>query len=271
MQNKTPPSLHQKTAAAWDVTAAIYERDEAEVVEKLTTGGTTLLKPEVELLQPRISDVRRAIHLQCAGGADTLSLWKLGAAEVVGVDISPRMIASAERKSKALNAPASWHCCDILQTPPDLNGTADLVYTGRGALPWILDLDAWAAVVHRLLRSGGSLFIFEGHPLDWVWESDATELQLANARSYFDGAPIPTPRWPTPFIQNVPGTEEKPQAYERQWTLGQIFDALLQRGFSVKHFQEYAEPFWNQFPHLPRETLHRLPHTFSLLAQKSNA
>ena len=74
---------------------------------------------------------KRAIHLQCAGGRETLSLWNQGAAEVIGVDISDTMIACAQAKSDRLRAPATWYCCDILDTPSVLNRTADLVYTGR--------------------------------------------------------------------------------------------------------------------------------------------
>ena len=65
----------------------------------------------------------------------------------MGIDISEVMIEVARRKSEALAAPAAWHCCDILETPAELDGTADLVYTGRGALLWMMDLPAWARVV----------------------------------------------------------------------------------------------------------------------------
>jgi ubiquinone/menaquinone biosynthesis C-methylase UbiE len=71
---------------------------------------------------------------------------------VIGVDISDNMIACARAKSDQLGAPATWYCCDILDTPSHLNQTADLVYTGRGALNWIMDIEAWATVVARLLK-----------------------------------------------------------------------------------------------------------------------
>ena len=77
------------------------------------------------------------------------------------------MIACARRKTAALATPgcqASWYCCDVLAAPPALDGTADLVHTGRGALYWMMDLDAWDRVVCRLLKPGGKLHVFEGHP-----------------------------------------------------------------------------------------------------------
>jgi hypothetical protein len=47
--------------------------------------------------------------------------------EVIGIDISARMIDVARRKSNALSAPALWVCRDVLLTPHGLDGTADLI------------------------------------------------------------------------------------------------------------------------------------------------
>ena len=143
---------HKETGAAWNVTAAIYERDEVEDLALLRAGGSSLKAPEYRFLQDLNMWCSRAVHLQCAGGTDTLSLWKMGAAEVVGIDISENMIAVGQRKSDALGAPARWVCCDVLDTPRELDNTADLVYTGKGALPWMMDIQAWAGVVAHLLK-----------------------------------------------------------------------------------------------------------------------
>src|SRR5262245_8158641 len=133
--NKIEREQHQETGVAWNVTAAIYERDEAEDIALLRSGGNRLVAPERRCLPDLTTGCECALHLQCAGGTDTLTLWQLGAARVVGVDLSEKMIAVAQRKTTALNAPARWYCCDVLDTPPELDNTADLVYTGKGALP----------------------------------------------------------------------------------------------------------------------------------------
>ena len=177
----TPDEMHQANRAAWNEGAVRYEDQVERDIAFLRAGGKNLLAPELRSLHDLRSWCRRAIHLQCAGGRDTLSLWNHGAAEVVGVDISDRMIAVAQQKSQALGAPATWYRCDILDTPAALNGTANLVYTGRGALNWILDLAGWAQVVKRLLTPTGRLYVFEGHPLTWVWDQQATEFRLARS------------------------------------------------------------------------------------------
>ena len=144
-----PRAMHAANRAAWDEAAERYEGWFDEAVELIRGGGSNLFGVEHEL----IGDLRagrgtdRAIHLQCAGGRDTLSLWNLGAREVIGIDISPRMLELAHRLAAATDAPARWIEADVLDAPHELDGTGDLVYTGRGALIWLHDLDGWAAVV----------------------------------------------------------------------------------------------------------------------------
>ena len=264
-------ALHRETGEAWDLTAAIYERDESRDIELLRAGGSSLLEPEKRLLGDLTSRCRCAIHLQCAGGTDTLSLLRQGASTVVGVDISPRMIAVARRKTDALRVPATWHCCDVLETPPALEGTADLVYTGRGALPWIMDIRAWARVTVRLLRPDGRLYVFEGHPLDWVWDTDAAEYRLHPEHGDYFSSVLNDQRWPAPFLETVeaPPGKQKPRAREHHWTLGDVMNSLVEAGLHLERFEEHPDLYWNEFPTLPADIARRLPHTFSLLMRKA--
>lgn len=263
--------LHQGNRAAWNEAAARYEGELERDIAFLAAGGKAFQPPEWPYLQDLTAWCRRAIHLQCAGGLDTLSLWNQGAAEVVGIDISERMIASAQQKARALGAPAYWYCCDVLETPQELNDTADLIYTGKGALLWIMDLDRWAGVVARLLKLQGRFYLFEGHPLTWVWDMNATEYRLdPRYGDYFSTAIAQEQGWP---VQYIPGTvlppkEEQARSYERQWTLGQVVTALAEAGLRIERLEEHPDAYWNQFPMLAEDLVPRLPHTYSLLARK---
>ncbi len=268
--DKIERDRHTETGVAWNVTAAIYERDEEDDIALLRSGSNSLLSPERRFLHDLNSWCGRAIHLQCAGGTDTLSLWKIGAAEVVGVDISEKMIRIAQHKSTLLSAPARWYCSDILDTPHELDNTADLIYTGRGALPWIMDIQAWAGVVVRLLKPGGKLYVFEGHPLDWVWNMESTTYQLSSRTgNYFSRTVVTDRGWPL-FSDAVHEHVHKDQfhVHERQWTLGEIMNSLIATDMRLERFEEHPDLFWNQFPHLQPELSGRLPHTFSLLMKK---
>ena len=144
---------HAANRAAWDEAAERYEGWFDEAVALIRAGGSNLFPVEEDLIGDLHGRCGRAIHLQCAGGRDTLSLWNLGADEVVGVDFSPRMLDLARRLTAATGAPATWVEADVLDVPHELDGTADLLYTGRGALIWLQDLDRWAAVLRRLSQS----------------------------------------------------------------------------------------------------------------------
>src|SRR4029079_6728882 len=115
--------MHASNRAAWDEAAERYEGWLAEAIELIRGGGTNLFGAEVELIGDLRGRCRRAIQLQCAGGRDTLSLWNLGADEVVGIDFSPRMLALARRLAEATGVPARWIHSDGLDTAPHRGGT----------------------------------------------------------------------------------------------------------------------------------------------------
>src|ERR1044071_5090473 len=99
--------LRDANEAAWNLVAAKYAPEVEANVELLRSGGTGLLPPELETLAPLLRECGRAVVLQCSHGLDALSLWRLGAREVVGVALSERMLALARRKAELLGAPAT--------------------------------------------------------------------------------------------------------------------------------------------------------------------
>ncbi len=262
---------HEENRVAWNDGAAAYTRDNAARLARLRAGQSNLHPLERRHLArfgPLADWCRRAIHLQCASGEDTLSLWLEGAHELVGVDISDVHIENAQWVAQQLGAPARFIRADVLDTPAELDETADLVYTGRGALCWIQDLSAWAKVVSRLLRPGGIFHVLDDHPITWFFELASSELTL-RPFDYFQHAER-SRGWPDTYL-GEPGRDPMthPEKHERVHCLGHVFTALSDAGLNVCHFAEHREGYWNVFPNLPPEVLHRLPLTFSMLARKS--
>jgi len=97
---------HQANRAGWNQGAARYSETLDDTVAFLRAGGSNLHPVERANLADLRSWCSTAVHLQCASGNATLSLWNEGAARVVGVDISDVAIENARRHSTALGAPA---------------------------------------------------------------------------------------------------------------------------------------------------------------------
>ena len=253
--------------AAWDRTAQKYEHEVESDTAFLRSGGVSLSPVERDALGD-LSWCNRVIHLQCSHGLDTLSLLNLGSTQAVGVDFSAAMLSLARRKSEALAANAEWIQSDVLDLPASLSGTADLVYTGKGALPWVLDLDRWASGVADLLRPGGRLFLLEGHPLNWVWRRGAPSHELdVEGAGYFDTSLRVNTDFPAAAVERLsPPGEAAPTARERQWTLGQLVTAVSRCGLTVEFLEELAEHYWPQFPDIPSTEAALLPHSFVLAA-----
>ena len=256
--------MHAANRAAWDEAAERYEGWLDAAIALIRSGGTSLFPVEVELIGDLRGRCRRAIHLQCAGGRDTLSLWNLGADEVIGVDISPRMLDLAARLTAATGAPARWIESDVLDTPHELDGTADLVYTGRGSIIWLQDLDAWAAVLHRLLAPSGRLVIFDGHPAEWLFDADEDGHWIATDYDYF-GGPEASKGWAPEYIDRL-SIDEDDQGWKfaRAWTLGEIVTALLGAGLKLERVAEHPVDWWAGHRDVRPEERGRVPLSFSV-------
>lgn len=161
---------------------------------------------------------------------------------------------AAQRRAEELGVACRYVVAEVPGAPLR-SACADLVYTGKGALIWMRDLDAWARDAARLLRHGGHLFIYEAHPAVplWTWDKDAPRIRPD--RGYFGRS-------------HVNDTYPARGAVEWQWTLGEIVSSVVSADFEVLHLDEYPEPFW--WPEHVDAAAWRgqLPNSFSLLARR---
>ncbi len=274
-QTERPPqneaevrAMHEANRAGWNEGAIHYTQMVDETIAFLREGNSNLHPIERQNLGDLSSWCKTAIHLQCASGKDTLSLLNEGVERVIGVDISDVHIENARRISAALNAPATWYRCDVLDTPHELDGAADLVYTGRGALCWLHDLETYANVVYRILKPGGVYHVLDDHPAAFLFDLESKTYTYSGT-SYF-GAVESSVGWPTTYIGDSTGIplEKQSRKYERGWNLMDIFNALIRAGLVIEYLGEHPDPYWDVFPHLLPELRGRVPLTFSIRARK---
>ena len=256
---------HAETAQAWNAIAASKYRLELDSrVALLRSGGHSLLDVEVAALRDLLPGAS-VVHLQCSYGVDTMSLLALGAASVVGLDISSEMIRLSEELAEAVGCRIQWFCADVVDPPMELEASADLVYTGKGSLPWIMDLEAWAAAIHSILKPRGVLYVFEGHPLDNLWDRDSPALRLReDPVGYFDQDARENPGFPAAALHRALPGSARPIMKEKFWRPDQIMAALSRAGLRHESYCEHPDLFWNQFPNWPHDLKERLPHSYSL-------
>ncbi|GLP78557.1 methyltransferase [Mycobacterium antarcticum] len=205
------------------------------------------LSPVVRYDLPRLGrlDGRDVVHLQCHIGTDTVSLARLGAKSVTGLDFSPSAVAAGRALAARTGADVAFVEADLHDAVDALGpGCADVVYTGIGALCWLPDVRRWAGIVATLLRPGGRLFIREGHPVLWAMSDPRPDGLLVIEYPYFETAG-------TVFVEHDSyagsGTVESPESVVFNHGLGEIFSALLDAGLVITAFEEHRELAWNYF------------------------
>ncbi len=264
---------HESNRANWNEGALAYTQDITTTVAFIRAGKSNLAAVERSNLGDLRTWCRHAVHLQCASGKDTLSLLNEGVERVTGVDISDVHIDNARKTCAALTeqghpVQADWFRCDVLDTPHILDGSADLVYTGRGALCWLHDLNSYARVAARLLKPGGVYHVYDDHPITILFDLEPETYVFRDA-SYF-GHWEKVAGWPCNYVNNRLGDSIQSQSprFEKGWNLMEIINALIEAGLTIEYLGEYPEAEWNMFPNLKPEVRGIIPLMFSIRARK---
>ena len=216
-------------------------------------------------------------HLQCHIGTDTLSLERLGAASVVGLDFSPAAISEARTLIERAGASARFVEASVYDATTAIGNTVDLVYTSIGTICWLHDLHAWAGAVAGLLEPGGRFYIRDVHPFLFIFEE-------------IDGQIMPHyPYWCTPeaplswdegetYTDNPEGAAiTHTKHHEWNHSLPSIINALVGAGMRIDQLDEHQMIPWKFSPscikhddgwYLPEPRRSQVPTLFSLHATK---
>jgi len=239
----------EENLESWDELASVHAQGSGSGfyrIEQWLAGETKLAPWEVEEVGP-VSG-KSLLHLQCHIGTDTLS-WSREGARVTGLDYSPSAIMEAERFAGMVGAhDARFVVSRVRDAVESLDGEEfDVVYTGRGALCWLPDIEQWASVCGSLVKQGGILYLEESTPMLNAMEPMATEggsvlglrydlfnteaVSESNEGSYAD------PDYPI---------ERRTHCWEYRYDT--IINALIANGFRIDLLNERDELFFDPFP-----------------------
>ena len=241
--------LHEQNRLSWNEATKAHNSHKGDQAGYFRNGGMKLCQEEVSLL----GDLRgkSVVHLQCNAGQDTLSIKHLGAAKVLGVDISDDAIAFATQLSADSGVEATFVRSDVYDWLAEAargDERWDIVYCSYGAIIWLSDLSTWAKGISAILKPGGRFVIVEFHPIEMMFEVDFSHRYPYSTR----GKPV---TWeegigdyvdefgaedmPYEWQDGVQGFKNRHASHEFAWATSEVITALLDAGFVLEHFREY--------------------------------
>ncbi|MGD0311920.1 MAG: class I SAM-dependent methyltransferase [Acidimicrobiales bacterium] len=256
--------------AWWQEAAPLHAASDFYGLDALRS-GSDFMRP-FELAELGDVSGRDLVHLQCHIGTDTLS-WARRGARVVGLDFSANALEVARGLAAGCGVDVEFVRADVHEAPVALNHRRfDVVYTGVGALNWLPDLDAWARVVHDLLRPDGVLYLSEIHPLVLGLSEDGRTLVHDILAAAYGERSEPRGTYAVPDAELSNQT-----TFERAHAVSEVLTAVLDCGLTVELVREhsYTNAPW---PWLVRgdDRMFRLPDgwpryplAYSLRARKS--
>lgn len=195
--------------------------------------------PALRALLPPLAD-RRVLDLGCGFGWFCRFAAGQGAAEVLGVDVSQRMLERA--RAQTPGGAVSYLQADLERFAPAA-GHFDLIYSSL-AFHYLVDLAGLVARAHAALKPGGALVCSVEHPMMTAprhqgWASDASNLPVWPVGGYLDEGPRVTD-W---LAKGV---------VKQHRTLASYLNLLVGAGFAISHVEEWgptpeqvaAEPGW---------------------------
>ncbi|MEV0802128.1 class I SAM-dependent methyltransferase [Kribbella sp. NPDC050281] len=205
---------------------------------------------------------RDVLHLQCHLGTETIAFARRGA-RTTGLDLSAKSLEDARQLAADAGVEVDYVHANVYDAVEAVQGRRfDVVYTGKGALCYLPDLEHWARVVRDLLKPGGALYVVEFHPLLNAMRpvslpGDSDDLIIR--ADYLEGrGPIAHDSTVTYTGDAVPGRQT---SYEWMHGLGEVVTTLASTGFHVTSLRESEVLQWPRWPSMKQtaEGWWRLP------------
>ena len=264
----TEHEICEANRKGWNETAAIHERAVlAQLLEAVKSPDyCTFDAVETRIFAGIDLRGKAVVQLACNNARELMSVKRAGAGECVGFDISEAFVEQARSLVAAAELEVDVVRSSIYDIPGSYNDRFDLAYITVGALGWLPNLPGLFAKVAELLKPGGRIFIYEMHPILFLYDEDRTDPQDPRIScSYFQKEPF-TFSGASDYIDPESTTEST--GYWHQHTLGQIMTGLLEAGFVLESFEEFPHDISASFAEFAAEE--KLPLCFALVARLSS-
>lgn len=173
-----------------------------------------------------------------SNGKKAISLALLGS-EVTVFDISEQNKKYACEVAYNAGTEIEYVVSNVLEVDMDVYGHAfDVVFFEGGVLHYFHDIDAFMNVMHKLLKPNGKMICSDFHPFTKLLDTLDVELPTMSyfSSESFEGEMAHARFYPDEIRASIP------KCYYRKYTMSEILNAIIQRGFVIKRFDEH--PSW---------------------------
>jgi ubiquinone/menaquinone biosynthesis C-methylase UbiE len=156
----------------------------ADTYDARLSGNPVLLLESGAVLAmlPDLAHAHRVADLACGTGRYALQMARLGPQEVIGVDISPEMLAVAGRKARRAELLITWKTGDLSGGLPLPDSSLDTAVCAL-ALSFLTDLQTVFAEIARTLAPNGTLVVSDYHPYGLCAARAASQASFARDRA----------------------------------------------------------------------------------------
>ena len=186
--------------------------------------------PEWPALQALLPPMRglQVVDLGCGYGWFSRWAQEQGAEQVLGLDVSQKMLARA--KEMTSSSAITYAIADLEQL--DLPDAAyDLAYSSL-AFHYITDLPGLFARIHKALKPGGRLVFSIEHPIFMAPRQPGWQVDEQGRKSWpLDSYQLEGPRVTDWLAKGV---------IKQHRTLGTLLNMLIKAGLSLSHIEEWG-------------------------------
>lgn len=167
--------------------------------------------------------------LEVGSGAGQCARWIVAqGGRAIAVDLSGRQLQHGSRLSEQTGIAVASVQADAARLPL-ASGCLDGAFSSYGALPFVDDVGAVMAEVHRVLRPGAPWVFSVSHPIRWAFPDDPGPGGLTVTGSYFDRRA---------YLEYAAG---EPVYAEHHRTVGDWVRSVVAAGFELL---DLVEPEW---------------------------
>lgn len=175
-------------------------------------------------------------------------------ASATGFELARNMVDYANHVAQAMQVPANFIETDVLTIKPEYDNHFDYGLITVGAACWFENVHAFFNKVARTLKAGATLFIHEAHPAaNMLGAKGEAAYDPLNPKkllyNYFEKKV-----WQEHSMGYMSKTVDEANTFTSfSHNLSDFLSALIDNGFTIKHFKEYDYCIGNMFDAISHE------------------